>query len=197
MIAPIYTQVLEQRFHHVERERDELYEKFESTIYDVQQKSGFKNILLERKLQATLHSTTALYCAVHVHPARAKAPGDTLLYYCTILYYCAILCCTVLYMYILERKLQAWACAYARALSCACARTRACRPSTIYICACAGHQPYVCACAGHHRCIYVHVQAITDVYMCMCRPSPIYMYVHVQAINDICICARAGHQREP
>ena len=44
--------MLEQRFHHVEKERDELYEKFESTIYDVQQKSGFKNILLERKLQA-------------------------------------------------------------------------------------------------------------------------------------------------
>jgi len=45
-------EVLEQRFHHIEKERDELYEKFESTIYDVQQKSGFKNILLERKLQA-------------------------------------------------------------------------------------------------------------------------------------------------
>merc|ERR1711990_644649 len=45
-------EVLEQRFHHVEKERDELYEKFESPIYDVQQKSGFKNILLERKLQA-------------------------------------------------------------------------------------------------------------------------------------------------
>jgi len=45
-------EVLEQRFGHVEKERDELYEKFESTIYDVQQKSGFKNILLERKLQA-------------------------------------------------------------------------------------------------------------------------------------------------
>jgi len=45
-------EVLEQRFHHVEKERDELYDKFESTIYDVQQKSGFKNILLERKLQA-------------------------------------------------------------------------------------------------------------------------------------------------
>jgi len=45
-------EVLEQRFHHVEKERDELYEKFEATIYDVQQKSGFKNILLERKLQA-------------------------------------------------------------------------------------------------------------------------------------------------
>merc|ERR1719478_1759649 len=45
-------EVLEQRFHHVEKERDELYEKFESTIYDVQQKSGFKNVLLERKLMA-------------------------------------------------------------------------------------------------------------------------------------------------
>merc|ERR1711865_857501 len=44
-------EVLEQRFHHVEKERNELYEKFEVTIYDVQQKSGFKNILLERKLQ--------------------------------------------------------------------------------------------------------------------------------------------------
>jgi len=45
-------EVLEQRFHHIEKERDELFEKFESTIYDVQQKSGFKNILLEKKLQA-------------------------------------------------------------------------------------------------------------------------------------------------
>merc|ERR1712227_884921 len=45
-------EVLEQRFHHVEKERNDLFEKFESTIYDVQQKSGFKNILLERKLQA-------------------------------------------------------------------------------------------------------------------------------------------------
>jgi hypothetical protein len=33
-------------------ERDELYNKFESTIYDVQQKSGFKNLLLEKKLEA-------------------------------------------------------------------------------------------------------------------------------------------------
>ena len=43
---------MEQRHHHVEKERDELYDKFESTIYDVQQKAGFKNILLERKLTA-------------------------------------------------------------------------------------------------------------------------------------------------
>jgi len=45
-------EVLEQRHHHVEKERDELYDKFESTIYDVQQRSGFKNILLEKKLSA-------------------------------------------------------------------------------------------------------------------------------------------------
>ena len=42
--------MLEQRFHHVEKERDELYEKFESAIYDVQQKSGFRNLLFEKKL---------------------------------------------------------------------------------------------------------------------------------------------------
>jgi len=40
----------------VEKERDALYDKFEATIYDVQQKSGFKNILLERKL-ATVNET--------------------------------------------------------------------------------------------------------------------------------------------
>ena len=38
--------------------RDELFEKFESTIDDVQQKSGFKNILLEKKLQAPLTART-------------------------------------------------------------------------------------------------------------------------------------------
>ena len=45
-------EVITQRFAQVQKERDELYEKFESSIYDVQQKSGFKNLLLERKLTA-------------------------------------------------------------------------------------------------------------------------------------------------
>jgi len=44
-------EVLVQRFSIVQKERDELYEKFESTIYDVQQKSGFKNLLLEKKVE--------------------------------------------------------------------------------------------------------------------------------------------------
>lgn len=36
----------------VQQERDELYQKFMAAIQEVQQKTGFKNLLLERKLQA-------------------------------------------------------------------------------------------------------------------------------------------------
>lgn len=44
--------MLKQRFADVEAERDELYDRFVRTIYDVQQKSGFKNLVLEKKLAA-------------------------------------------------------------------------------------------------------------------------------------------------
>lgn len=43
-------EVLEQRLAQVEGERDQYHEKFQSTVYEVQQKSGFKNLLLEKKL---------------------------------------------------------------------------------------------------------------------------------------------------
>ena len=43
-------EVLEQRFAQVQRERDELYDRFVKAIHEVQQKSGLKNILLEKKL---------------------------------------------------------------------------------------------------------------------------------------------------
>jgi hypothetical protein len=33
-------EVLAQRFAQVQQERDELYEKFEASVYDVQQKTG-------------------------------------------------------------------------------------------------------------------------------------------------------------
>jgi hypothetical protein len=68
-------EVLEQRFHHVEKERNELFEKFESTIYDVQQKSGFKNILLERKLQVSRKLVSLLVEAsdTHMHPFRRQS----------------------------------------------------------------------------------------------------------------------------
>lgn len=44
-------EVLEQKFEQVQKERDELYNKFISSIYEVQQKSGLKNMLLEKKLE--------------------------------------------------------------------------------------------------------------------------------------------------
>lgn len=36
----------------VQQERDELYRKFTAAILEVQQKTGFKNLVLERKVQA-------------------------------------------------------------------------------------------------------------------------------------------------
>ncbi|KAJ8369261.1 hypothetical protein SKAU_G00092890 [Synaphobranchus kaupii] len=45
-------EVLEQRFSKVQDERDEVYQKFTKAILEVQQKSGFKNLLLEKKLSA-------------------------------------------------------------------------------------------------------------------------------------------------
>jgi hypothetical protein len=41
-----------QRFAKVEAERDALHAKFEKAIFDVQRKSGLKNMVLERKLEA-------------------------------------------------------------------------------------------------------------------------------------------------
>lgn len=45
-------EVLTQRFGKVQTERDDLYERFESSIYEVAQKSGLKGALLERRLEA-------------------------------------------------------------------------------------------------------------------------------------------------
>ena len=38
--------------NQIQSERDELYSRFVSAIHEVQQKSGFKNLLLEKKLTA-------------------------------------------------------------------------------------------------------------------------------------------------
>ena len=45
-------EVFQQRFAGLQGERDDLYNKFEASIYEVQQKSGLKSLLLERKLEA-------------------------------------------------------------------------------------------------------------------------------------------------
>ena len=36
----------------MQAERDDLYDRFVKTIHEVQQKSGFRNLLLEKKLGA-------------------------------------------------------------------------------------------------------------------------------------------------
>lgn len=46
--------MLPSRWEQVQAERDELYQKFTKAICEVQQKTGFKNLLLERKLQGLL-----------------------------------------------------------------------------------------------------------------------------------------------
>ena len=48
-------EVFTQKFTQVKRERDELYDSFEQSIYSMQQKSGLKNMLLEKKLE-TVHA---------------------------------------------------------------------------------------------------------------------------------------------
>mmetsp|Transcript_137887 Transcript_137887/g.384509 ORF Transcript_137887/g.384509 Transcript_137887/m.384509 type:complete len:461 (-) Transcript_137887:61-1443(-) len=45
-------EVLQQQLATVSKERDRLYEKFQHAIYDVQQKSGLKNLILEKKIDA-------------------------------------------------------------------------------------------------------------------------------------------------
>jgi len=45
-------EILEQKFEKLQEERDELKTKLEDTIYSVQQKTGFKNLILEKKLEA-------------------------------------------------------------------------------------------------------------------------------------------------
>lgn len=45
-------EVLSQRFGKVEAERNDLYKRFEASVLELQQKTGLKGLLLERKLEA-------------------------------------------------------------------------------------------------------------------------------------------------
>ena len=53
-------EVLLQRLEIVMQERDELNEKFQSAVAEVQQKAGFKNLLLEKKVETAERDATAL-----------------------------------------------------------------------------------------------------------------------------------------
>lgn len=45
-------EVLLQKFDKIKEEKDELHGKLETTVYSVQQKTGFQNLLLEKKIEA-------------------------------------------------------------------------------------------------------------------------------------------------
>jgi len=45
-------EVLQQQLRTTSSERDDLYSKFQNSIYDVQQKAGLKNLILEKKIDA-------------------------------------------------------------------------------------------------------------------------------------------------
>merc|ERR1712093_634717 len=49
-------EVLHQQLEHVGDERDSLYSKFQGAIYEVQQKSGLRNLFLEKRLDAVEES---------------------------------------------------------------------------------------------------------------------------------------------
>ena len=45
-------EVLLQRYERIQTERDRLYEQFQTSVFNVQQKAGFKHLLLEKRLLA-------------------------------------------------------------------------------------------------------------------------------------------------
>jgi hypothetical protein len=58
-------EVLQQQLTTVSSERDELYGKFQHAIYDVQRKSGLKNLILEKKIDSIEEAleTTEAQCS--------------------------------------------------------------------------------------------------------------------------------------
>jgi hypothetical protein len=45
-------EVLEQRFEQVQKERDDLYREFATKCKEIEQRVGFKSLILEKKLDA-------------------------------------------------------------------------------------------------------------------------------------------------
>ena len=66
----------------VQRERDELYDRFVKAIHEVQQKSGLKNILLEKKLSTLADAlekkvhTYAHTCVCYARTAVCMSEGE-------------------------------------------------------------------------------------------------------------------------
>ena len=71
-------QVLQQRYRSVAEEASSLQSKFITTIYEAQQKSGFRNLLLEKKLQGMNRVAEQQNAAVNEVLSRANLEPGTL-----------------------------------------------------------------------------------------------------------------------
>ncbi|GMH93213.1 hypothetical protein TL16_g12564 [Triparma laevis f. inornata] len=71
-------QVLQQRYTSVDSERKDLHDKFISTIYEAQQKSGFRNLILEKKLTGMNQIAEQQNAAVNEVLSRANLEPGTL-----------------------------------------------------------------------------------------------------------------------
>jgi len=71
-------EVLQQQLAEVSKERDGLYSKFQQAIYEVQQKSGLKNLIVEKKIatvEEALETTEAQVSELRAHVDQATATG--------------------------------------------------------------------------------------------------------------------------
>jgi len=71
-------EVLDQRYQNITGERDDLYSRFQTTVYDVQQKSGFKNLLLEKKMGAMQEALEQKEAQLNEVLARANVEDSVL-----------------------------------------------------------------------------------------------------------------------
>jgi len=71
-------EVLDQRHQSITGERDDLYSRFQTTVYDVQQKSGFKNLLLEKKMGAMQEALEQKEAQLNEVLARANVEDSVL-----------------------------------------------------------------------------------------------------------------------
>ena len=67
-----------QRFAAVQKQRDEVYNKFEEAIAELQQKNGYKNLCLEKKLEVMQDTVTRKDAIVNeVLKATAELDNET------------------------------------------------------------------------------------------------------------------------
>ena len=67
-----------QQFQYLEKEKDELFESFNQTIYELQQKTGLRNLVLEKKLETIQESLETKDAQINQLLAAAKIDPKTL-----------------------------------------------------------------------------------------------------------------------